>query len=82
VGQPDQRIGWTTAEADAATATGVAPTCVWCSVPIGRDPTGGWVHITRAYACRDPQSGWLQSTAQPRATFQCRILPVVGRRAI
>jgi hypothetical protein len=82
VGQPDRRISWTTAEADAATATGVAPACVWCGVPIGRDAAGWWVHITRAYACRDPQGGWLSSTAQPRPTFQCRVLPVVGRRSI
>jgi hypothetical protein len=80
--QPGAGISWTSAEADAATATGVAPSCVWCGVPIGRDPNDGWVHITRAYACRDPQGGWMRSTAQPRPTFECRILPVTGRRGI
>jgi hypothetical protein len=73
---------WTVAEADRATATGRVPICWWCGVPVMRDGAGGWAHITRAYACRDPRFGWLPHSAQPRPAVQRRVLPVTGRRAI
>jgi hypothetical protein len=69
-------------EVDRATATGRVPTCVWCGTPIGRDRHGAWVHINRAYSCRDPRFGWLPHTAQPRSVVQHRVLPRTGRRAI
>jgi hypothetical protein len=61
------------------TAIGRVQVCVWCGVPLGRDPWGGWIHVTQAYTCRG-QVGWLRHTAQPLNWR--RVLPAAGRRCI